>query len=66
MQTNISILFAFAFLVFILFDWYLEYTNVIMTEKFKNMETFACSLILEGFLIKSEENWGEMSDSIAR
>ena len=63
--TNISALFAISFIVFVAFDWYLEYSNVIISKKSKGIENFACNLILEGFLTKPEDTWGDMNEQIA-
>ena len=51
--------------LFIAFDWYLESDNLAMDSRNRELQLLSCDLILEGFLIRSESEWGQFgSESV--
>ena len=52
-------------MLFIAFDWYLESDNLAMESRNRELQLLSCELMLEGFLIKPENEWGQFgSESI--
>ena len=51
-------------IVFTAIMYYLENMNMLVSDELENMKSISCHLILEGFLIKPETDWGDISEEI--
>ena len=49
---------------FIVFDWYLETSNLEADTTNLHLKELSCNLMLEGYLIRREDSWGHMRDSV--